>query len=369
MSNITPFFSITVSSSLFTSSKVKPYWNPEQPPPVTNTRSFNSELPSSSINCLTLFAALSVKTSGAGISATAFMSQLLLQTPLSGGVNRASELDGAAAPVFKRSLRPSDRGLARRELQLHRFCLARAVYQMPLDYGAEMHLQAVVMHVSFDPGARLEFEELGNVHGPRDLAVHHQVRYADFPFDTSLLAQHQGRRFVGNRSHVSDDFAVDTKASGEIDITLDLRADTNQAVDAILRLARLLAKHSAFCLLRKVDVLAGTGLARTALQDTRLYGPHPSSRRNPKCPLNRSEEHTSELQSLTNIACRLLLEKKKSNPTPADSRPPWGNTGWTRGAHLYRNAWSSGKSGTMESETLARFNATVVNYYQSLRWS
>src|SRR5258706_10000341 len=28
--------------------------------------------------------------------------------------------------------------------------------------------------------------------------------------------------------------------------------------------------------------------------------------------LSRSEEHTSELQSLTNLVCRLLLEKKKS---------------------------------------------------------
>src|SRR5437016_8658456 len=28
-------------------------------------------------------------------------------------------------------------------------------------------------------------------------------------------------------------------------------------------------------------------------------------------PLLRSEEHTSELQSLTNLVCRLLLEKKK----------------------------------------------------------
>src|SRR5438046_4480252 len=27
---------------------------------------------------------------------------------------------------------------------------------------------------------------------------------------------------------------------------------------------------------------------------------------------HRSEEHTSELQSLTNLVCRLLLEKKKS---------------------------------------------------------
>src|SRR5258706_11927305 len=32
----------------------------------------------------------------------------------------------------------------------------------------------------------------------------------------------------------------------------------------------------------------------------------------------RSEEHTSELQSLTNLVCRLLLEKKKSAvPSPA----------------------------------------------------
>src|SRR5438093_2659935 len=28
-------------------------------------------------------------------------------------------------------------------------------------------------------------------------------------------------------------------------------------------------------------------------------------------PVKRSEEHTSELQSLTNLVCRLLLEKKK----------------------------------------------------------
>src|SRR5438093_4601255 len=29
----------------------------------------------------------------------------------------------------------------------------------------------------------------------------------------------------------------------------------------------------------------------------------------------RSEEHTSELQSLTNLVCRLLLEKKKNKKT------------------------------------------------------
>src|SRR5258706_5080374 len=34
----------------------------------------------------------------------------------------------------------------------------------------------------------------------------------------------------------------------------------------------------------------------------------------------RSEEHTSELQSLTNLVCRLLLEKKKTQRTNAS--PP-----------------------------------------------
>src|SRR6266404_8104188 len=45
--------------------------------------------------------------------------------------------------------------------------------------------------------------------------------------------------------------------------------------------------------------------------------------RNPCCRLwRRSEEHTSELQSLAYLVCRLLLEKKKNNipklmPAPA----------------------------------------------------
>src|SRR5438034_9566155 len=107
MSSMTPFFSITASSSFFTSSKVKPYWKPEHPPPVTNTRSFSSGLPSSSISCLTLFAALSLKDSGAGISVTAFMvcSVTLLL-------------------------------VGRRELQFDAFHLGGVVHQPPFDHGA-----------------------------------------------------------------------------------------------------------------------------------------------------------------------------------------------------------------------------------------
>src|SRR3989475_3951269 len=34
----------------------------------------------------------------------------------------------------------------------------------------------------------------------------------------------------------------------------------------------------------------------------------------------RSEEHTSELQSQSNLVCRLLLEKKKKDHTPRSTR-------------------------------------------------
>src|SRR2546427_8668040 len=40
-------------------------------------------------------------------------------------------------------------------------------------------------------------------------------------------------------------------------------------------------------------------------------GPMPGSLR-----ARRSEEHTSELQSQSNLVCRLLLEKKKEVPVP-----------------------------------------------------
>src|ERR1019366_9764962 len=47
----------------------------------------------------------------------------------------------------------------------------------------------------------------------------------------------------------------------------------------------------------------------------------------------RSEEHTSELQSLTNLVCRLLLEKKKKKKhTRARCKPK--NTSTTHSTHL-----------------------------------
>src|SRR5258706_3308804 len=54
---------------------------------------------------------------------------------------------------------------------------------------------------------------------------------------------------------------------------------------------------------------------------------HDRGKKSPPCAiqdsiaLHRSEEHTSELQSLTNLVCRLLLEKKNAGPGPRPDPP------------------------------------------------
>src|SRR2546425_6021387 len=56
------------------------------------------------------------------------------------------------------------------------------------------------------------------------------------------------------------------------------------------------------------------------------------SRRQHLRPAVRSEEHTSELQSLAYLVCRLLLEKKKKNKTSEDDEVHRYDTVETRGS-------------------------------------
>src|SRR5258706_7366191 len=63
------------------------------------------------------------------------------------------------------------------------------------------------------------------------------------------------------------------------------------------------------------DALPISSATVAALQST--FGAPPVKRRKAVgiSMVTRSEEHTSELQSLTNLVCRLLLEKKKKTST------------------------------------------------------
>src|SRR5262245_63295451 len=56
-----------------------------------------------------------------------------------------------------------------------------------------------------------------------------------------------------------------------------------------------------------------TGIAVVALPDGRTAFERNAAR--PLRPASRSEEHTSELQSLRHLVCRLLLEKRKTRRT------------------------------------------------------
>src|SRR2546430_4699301 len=55
-------------------------------------------------------------------------------------------------------------------------------------------------------------------------------------------------------------------------------------------------------------------------------------------PRPRSEEHTSELQSQSNLVCRLLLEKKKKTRSHLRDDPTPSYRGATRAAVLTRAA-------------------------------
>src|ERR1039458_10887473 len=61
------------------------------------------------------------------------------------------------------------------------------------------------------------------------------------------------------------------------------------------------------------------------------------------CGRKRSEEHTSELQSLRHIVCRLLLEKKRTEPRTFTARPP--------GTTVMRNSTPTPGSITIPSRT------------------
>src|SRR2546425_2133434 len=82
-----------------------------------------------------------------------------------------------------------------------------------------------------------------------------------------------------------------------------LLGDVLERADALSRLLEALCRARREILDRSVRLGA---LARVRVQEP-AQAPQVG---------RRSEEHTSELQSLAYLVCRLLLEKKKNNDTP-----------------------------------------------------
>src|ERR1035441_2787957 len=97
---------------------------------------------------------------------------------------------------------------------------------------------------------------------------------------------------------------------------LFLRHSGAQVTVSDIRSAEALAKDIPGLLDEGINVEAGGhGLLTFRRQDLIVVSPG--------VPLDRSEEHTSELQSLRHLVCRLLLEKKNialGRPRPSSSR-------------------------------------------------
>src|SRR5438093_7977309 len=90
------------------------------------------------------------------------------------------------------------------------------------------------------------------------------------------------------------------------------------------------ALHDVFFLMNRrpprFTLFPYTTLFRSALARARAH-PEPEHRHRRRVRrARRSEEHTSELQSLTNLVCRLLLEKKKNKTRIASSMKMTNNT-------------------------------------------
>src|SRR3989339_544326 len=82
---------------------------------------------------------------------------------------------------------------------------------------------------------------------------------------------------------------------------------------------------------------------------------------------SRSEEHTSELQSLTNLVCRLLLEKKKSNGGGQERRRGgWGGLRCNPRGSLYRHQRERLQCPEQLSEFLFFFNDTATTEIYTL---
>src|SRR2546427_3182619 len=84
-----------------------------------------------------------------------------------------------------------------------------------------------------------------------------------------------------------------------LDAQLQAPEGTAPAPDELVRLARAL-RGSALMASHQAIARAASGLEALA-----------RAVREARRPWDRSEEHTSELQSQSNLVCRLLLEKKK----------------------------------------------------------
>src|SRR2546423_8864547 len=90
----------------------------------------------------------------------------------------------------------------------------------------------------------------------------------------------------------------------------DIRFQGKREVGAVRRMIALVDHQIGF---RREGKTLEIVPAAHVVQPVAIEGVRSAHRLQPRLQGARSEEHTSELQSLAYLVCRLLLEKKKNN--------------------------------------------------------
>src|SRR2546430_5523888 len=111
--------------------------------------------------------------------------------------------------------------------------------------------------------------------------------------------------------------------------------------------------HDAATITKSIEQTQNAVASKMSLSDCRLV---------PIIPPCRSEEHTSELQSQSNLVCRLLLEKKKRNTTT--KRPQVAHRPTDRRQEARRRAdhAESAQHGPRRVALQARTQRTVLSH-------
>src|SRR5438093_2667688 len=135
-----------------------------------------------------------------------------------------------------------------------------------------------------------------------------EARVAASP-ELQELLERQRRAVLAAQSLATEDVPASLQARVEAQRRA-LGARRGRSRRLVPRLALAGAAAVAAAVVAAVVLTGGPG-APTVADAARLATQTPTAPAPPPVGKGRSEEHTSELQSLTNLVCRLLLEKKK----------------------------------------------------------
>src|ERR1700686_92390 len=181
----TPWFSMQKSPSSTFSSKVNPYWKPEQPPPETNTRNLSAGLASSPINSPPFPAAASVKTSTLGWGGARWAWVIVSDVALM----------VAFYPAGPWSIKVPDLSLGLRftrpvPRRLHA-CPICPMDQLPIDLGADRSFNDGVVNIAKNARLGAEFDPIGRVDVAFDDAVQDDIGRDDRALHAAVLAHRQ----------------------------------------------------------------------------------------------------------------------------------------------------------------------------------